>query len=114
MTNDPSDLQRRTMMQMAAGLAAASQLGANTAMAAAIKPVATGKSGDFDFLTGNWKIKNRRLVDKKWDEFEGESTVVGMLAGIAAWKSYASPRGNSVVWDCGCSMWRKNYGPIIR
>ncbi|MGB9151342.1 MAG: hypothetical protein WCB36_13975 [Burkholderiales bacterium] len=84
MANDPSDLQRRTLIQMAAGLAAASQLGSGVAIAGAVKPAATGKPGDFDFLTGNWKIKNRRLVDKKWDEFEGGSTVVGMLAGIAS------------------------------
>jgi hypothetical protein len=84
MSNDPSDLQRRTLMQMAAGLAAASQLGSGTAMAAAVKPAATGKAGDFDFLSGNWKIKHRQLKDKKWDEFEGDATVVGMLAGVAS------------------------------
>jgi hypothetical protein len=84
MANDPSDLQRRTLLQMAAGLAAASQLGASTAMAAAVKPAATGKPGDFDFLSGNWKIKHRQLKDKKWDQFEGEATVVGMLAGVAS------------------------------
>jgi hypothetical protein len=84
MANDPTDLQRRALMQMAAGLAAASQLGPSTAMAAAIKPAPTGKPGDFDFLSGNWKIKNRQLKDKKWDQFDSEATVVGMLAGIAS------------------------------
>lgn len=84
MANDSNDFLRRTVLQMTAGLAAASQLGAGAAQAAARAPAATGKPGDFDFLTGNWRIKNRRLKNNAWDEFDGEATVHGILAGVAS------------------------------
>ena len=84
MTNKPSDLQRRTLLQVAAGMAAVSQLGLNTANAGTVKPAATGAAGDFDFLSGNWKIKHRKLKDKKWDQFEGEASVCGILGGVAS------------------------------
>ena len=58
MSNDAMDAQRRTMLQMTVGLAAAGGLGA--ASAAAVPPAPTGKPGDFDFLTGQWKIRHRR------------------------------------------------------
>lgn len=47
-------------------------------------PAPTGRPGDFDFLSGDWKIEHRRLKDGVWDEFEGEATVRGLLAGIAS------------------------------
>lgn len=59
MSNDPTDVQRRTVLQMSAGLAAAGPMAINTAVAAAVPPAATGRPGDFDFLGGQWKIKNR-------------------------------------------------------
>lgn len=43
--------------------------------------------GDFDFLNGDWSIKNRRLVDaatQKWDEFPGEATCWSILSGTAS------------------------------
>lgn len=45
---------------------------------------ATGKPGEFDFLTGEWRIHNRFLEGDKWIEFPGEATVIGILAGIAS------------------------------
>jgi hypothetical protein len=84
MSNDPTDVQRRTVLQISAGLVAAGPAGLNTAFAAAKSPPATGKPGDFDFLTGRWKIENRRLKDGVWDRFDGEATVVGLLAGKAS------------------------------
>ena len=42
---------------------------------------------DFDFLTGEWVIENRRLVTPggdDWDEFEGEATVTSVLGGMAS------------------------------
>ena len=57
-----SDTQRRALLQAAAGLAAAGSLATpSTASASTAKPAATGKLGDFDFMSGNWKIKNRQL-----------------------------------------------------
>ncbi|MBI2751064.1 MAG: hypothetical protein HYX43_17505 [Burkholderiales bacterium] len=61
------DTQRRTLLQVAAGLATASHLGLQATTTSAAdgstrsKPAATGKPGDFDFLSGNWKIKNRQF-----------------------------------------------------
>ncbi len=84
-SHESSPFQRRTLLQMAAGLAALGPLAARSASAAAAKPSATGKPGDFAFLTGNWKIKHRKLkADKTWDLFEGEATVVELLGGIAS------------------------------
>lgn len=42
---------------------------------------------DFGFLTGEWKIANRRLTDaakQTWDEFAGEATVFAALDGAAS------------------------------
>ena len=93
MTNDPSK-QRRALLQVAAGIAAIGQLGLGAAGAAPARLVASGKAGDFDFLSGDWHIKHRRLVDNKWDSFEGEATVYGILGGIASVEELRIPSRN--------------------
>ena len=40
-----------------------------------------GRPGDFDFLTGEWRIRNRSLVNGEWLEYPGEATVYRILAG---------------------------------
>lgn len=41
--------------------------------------------GDFDFLSGEWRIQNRRLLpDGRWDEFPAEATVRPLLNGAAS------------------------------
>ncbi|MBC7918651.1 MAG: hypothetical protein H7Y28_12660 [Rhodoferax sp.] len=94
MSNDASDTQRRALLQVAAGLAAAGSLGVDPARAAAIKPVANGKPSDFDFLIGEWKIKNRRLKDKSWDTFDGEATVTSILGGLVSIEELRIPARN--------------------
>ena len=95
MDNVASNLERRTLLQLAAGLAVGSALGlAGGARAAAVPPAATGKSGDFDFLTGEWTIKHRQWKNKKWDLFTGEATVVGILGGIASIEELRIPERN--------------------
>jgi hypothetical protein len=89
--NSTPSTQRRLLLQIAAGVAASSQLGASAAPAT---PVATGKPGDFDFLSGNWKIKHRQLKDKQWDSFEGEATVHGILGGVASVEELRIPSRN--------------------
>ncbi len=84
MANDPSNLERRTLLQLAASLAVGSALGMRSANAAAVPPAATGKPGDFDFLTGHWTIANRKRKNGQWDHFAGEATAVGTLGGIAS------------------------------
>jgi hypothetical protein len=43
-----------------------------------------GRPGDFDFLTGEWRIHNRSIVDGAWLEYPGEATVHALLAGICS------------------------------
>ncbi len=94
MNTNALTLGRRDLLKAMAGLAAFSQLGVLTATAAAIPPAATGKPGDFDFLSGNWKIKNRRLKGTEWDEFDSEATVHGILAGVASVEELRIPARN--------------------
>ncbi len=94
MTQESTDLQRRTLLKLAASLAAAEQLTSGNANAATIKPAPTGTAGDFDFLSGNWKIRHRQLKDKKWDSFEGEASVIGILGGIASVEELRIPARN--------------------
>ena len=90
-----SDTQRRALLQAAAGLAAAGSLAMpSTASASTAKPAATGKLGDFDFLSGNWKIKNRQLKNGAWENFDSEATVYGILAGIASVEELRIPARN--------------------
>lgn len=103
---------RRTLLQIVAGLAGASQAGPASAAPAAVadKPAAIGKPGDFDFLTGQWKIQNRRLRDGAWDSFDGEASVIGILGGIASVEELRIPsRGFSGMGlrllDTGTGLW---------
>jgi hypothetical protein len=76
------------MLQITAGFAAAGGAALPGVQAATIAqaqpPAPTGKPGDFDFLTGRWTIRNRRLKDGAWDQFDGEATVHGILAGVGS------------------------------
>ncbi len=94
MTNDSTDAQRRALLQFAAGIAVAAPLGLGPAHAAARQPAANGKAGDFAFLSGQWRIKNRRLKDGVWDAFDGEASVVGILGGIASVEELRIPSRN--------------------
>ena len=50
------------------------------------KPPTPGKPGDFDFLTGDWKIANkwRAKTTDTYLEFPGESSVRGILKGVVS------------------------------
>ena len=84
MTTIPTEAQRSMLLQVAAGMGAAGPIDLTGPSPAASWPDATGKLGDFDFLSGNWKIKHQQLKDNKWDEFEGEATVFSILGGLAS------------------------------
>jgi hypothetical protein len=45
-----------------------------------------GKPGDFDFLSGEWRIHHRqpKAGSNEWIEFDGEATVHGVLAGVGS------------------------------
>ncbi|TDP61607.1 hypothetical protein [Roseateles toxinivorans] len=89
-----TEVQRRTVLQLAAGLATAGSAALNTVRAAAIAPTPTGKPGDFDFLSGHWKIKNRRLKDGAWDEFDSEASVHAILGGVISVEELRIPARN--------------------
>ncbi|WP_295642630.1 hypothetical protein [uncultured Methylibium sp.] len=110
MRQAPADIQRRTVLQVSAGLLAAAQAGLPAARAATQPPPATGRPGDFDFLSGEWKIAHRRLKDGVWDNFDGEATVHGLLGGIASVEELRIPaRGFSGLGlrllDTGRGLW---------
>lgn len=94
MSNDRINIHRRVLQQAMAGVATASHLGTAVATPSAGLPTPGGKPGDFDFLTGTWKIANRRLVDQQWDAFEGEASVHAMLGGIASVEELRIPSRN--------------------
>lgn len=41
-----------------------------------------GRPGQFDFLSGEWRIQHRRLREGNWDEFAGEATCWSILGGV--------------------------------
>src|ERR1700741_2820451 len=53
-----------------------------------------GRPGDFDFLTGEWRIHNRSIVNGAWLEYEGEATVVGILGGVCSVEELRIPSRN--------------------
>jgi hypothetical protein len=72
----------------AAGGPAFSAAPAEAAGRQAKRPVApTGRPGEFDFLTGEWRIRNQRLKSAggdAWDRFESEASCWSILGGIAS------------------------------
>jgi hypothetical protein len=71
--------RRRTVLKSAAALAVAP-----LATAAAQAGPVPARAGEFDFLTGEWRIQQRRLkAPGEWDVFEGEATCWGILNGVA-------------------------------
>lgn len=71
--------RRRSVLQAAAALAAAGAV-----RAAAQTPAAPARAGEFDFLSGEWRIAHRRLKSPgEWDVFEGEATCWSILGGVA-------------------------------
>jgi len=48
-------------------------------------PPTPGRPGDFGFLTGEWRIRNRqRRASGEWLEFDGEATVHAILGGVGS------------------------------
>jgi hypothetical protein len=88
---------RRWLMKASAGLALVNLLMSQQSQSAQppqSQKKGNGKPGDFNFLTGEWKIQNRRLKapdSQDWDEFEGEATVWGFLEGIGSLEELRIP-----------------------
>jgi hypothetical protein len=75
----------------------------------------TGNVTDFDFLTGTWKVTNRRLTEKfvsgdEWDVFDAIVTCEARLGGVANVDQFDCPdRGFSGltvrVFDLAAQQW---------
>lgn len=85
-------IDRRTIIALGTGAFMSSLI--TTTASAAIDPSLVGKPGDFDFLTGEWRIHNRFREGDKWIEFPGEATVVAILGGIASIEELRIPARN--------------------
>ncbi len=82
---------RRDALKLLVGLAA---MTGSTSTAAQPLDQSPGKPGEFDFLTGEWRIHNRMLDKGQWIEFPGEATVRGILQGIASIEELRIPARN--------------------
>ncbi|MES2016374.1 MAG: hypothetical protein V4484_07745 [Pseudomonadota bacterium] len=71
-----------------------SVIAAHDALIDHLREAPTGAPGDFDFLSGNWKIAHRQLKDGQWDLYEGEATVHGLLGGLASVEELRIPSRN--------------------
>jgi hypothetical protein len=88
------DETRRTLMGMGAAaligghalVGPAAQPAAPTPPPVASRTVPPGRSGEFDFLQGDWQIDNRkrRSGTEEWDRFAGEASVRTLLAGVVS------------------------------
>lgn len=122
--SEPSNVQnRRQALQSAAALTVAALAGRLTDLipaAAAAETASTapepaappaGKPGDFDFLTGEWRIQHRRRKSgEEWDEFVGEATCFGILGGVCSVEELRIPARNFSgmglrLLDVGTKVW---------
>jgi hypothetical protein len=113
---------RRHILQSAAGLIVlgmgAKGMSTAAAPAAVSKGQITGKgTGDFDFLAGEWLIKNRRLKDGTtdvWERFDGSASVHRLLGGMASIEELRGPNGKYFgmgvrVWHPEEKMWADHW-----
>jgi len=71
------------------------------AQAPALEPIpalpqtpSRGRPGDFNFLTGEWRIQNRQLRDGVWVSFPGEATVSAIMGGVGSVEDLRIPARN--------------------
>lgn len=88
-----------TLAAIAAGSAKAEESTAAPAAASEGRPanVPEGRPGEFDFLSGEWRIHHRWRSGpdpQEWLEFDGEATVVGILGGICSVEELRIPVRN--------------------
>ncbi len=97
MSESQAEIQRRAILKSAAVLAVGQVTLSNGCLAEGSSgPAGVAKPGDFDFLAGKWKIKNRRLKNlgtSDWEEFDGESTCYTILGGAGSVEELRIPVG---------------------
>lgn len=100
MHDDLSPRLRRSLLQTVAGLALAPVVSAAPATgggALPVDPPRTGRPGEFDFLSGEWRIRHQRLKAgsaDQWDHFDGEATCWSILGGVASIEELRIPARN--------------------
>jgi hypothetical protein len=115
-------MQRRTILQGGSGLILAALTTAlpasvakggimedtiNTSYTPPGKGIVTGKGvGDFDFLTGTWKISHLRLKDgskDEWQRFDSSATVHRVLNGMGSVEELRKADGSDL--GMGVRVW---------
>jgi hypothetical protein len=103
-----SEIDRRQLLGRGGMLAFAATYPTLARAADAPQGTITGKGpGDFDFLTGEWRIANRRLKDgttDQWEEFPGEATVFSVMSGQVSIEELRIPVGSHR--GMGLRVWR--------
>src|SRR5262249_32629499 len=87
---------RRAILAGSAAILLGSSVSANAQAPDSASPP-QGHAGQFDFLTGEWRIANRWRSgpqSNEWLEFPGESTVIGILGGICSIEELRIPARN--------------------
>lgn len=96
------DQQRRALITAGgAALLSACAMGGTMSAAPRFDPMpplpvtkTPGQPGDFAFLTGEWRIHNRSIVNGEWLEYPGEATVHAILAGVGSVEELRIPARN--------------------
>ena len=117
MTNDQNHIERRKILQSGAGLIMAAMAAHSASGSTPDVGKITGKGiGDFDFLAGEWTIKNKRLRDgtSEWQEFDGSATVHRVMGGMASIEELRGAGGKYFgmgvrVWHPEEKMWADHW-----
>jgi hypothetical protein len=104
------DMSRRAVLGTGIAVGAAMLAGTAAALITDIAPFSLdpmpplpkvptpGKPGDFNWLTGEWRIRNRqpkpKTDSKVWIEFPGAATVHAILAGVGSVEELRIPERN--------------------
>lgn len=78
-------MDRREVLNLSAAalLAGGVATPANAETPATTRTVPPGQPGDFNWLTGEWRIHHRfRQANNEWIEFDGEATCWSILGGV--------------------------------
>ena len=80
----------------------------DTSYAPTGKGIATGKGlGDFDFLTGHWHIRHKRLkkgTEDEWQRFDSSASVHRVLDGMGSIEELRNADGSFM--GMGVRVWR--------
>lgn len=88
-------IRRHFLATTAGALIAMTQSPTETTPPASTLPAPpTGYPGDFDFLTGAWRIHNRFRDNGTWIEFPGEATVMPVMGGFGSVEDLRIPARN--------------------